>query len=108
MNSRVSLTEAARLVGGVGVSAEDTYTWESGELSLHASLDFSWTFRGAETIANVSGEKLESESAKSRVLLGLGGYYRWEHFSLGGEALAIGLGTKDTEYSSLFKLGVSF
>ena len=108
VNSRVSLTETAWLTGGLGLIAETARTWEGGSLSLRVSLDLAQSLGDAETIADVSGERLESESAKTRVLLGLGGVYRQGPFSLGAELTAGGLGSGDEKYSGQVDFGMKF
>ena len=85
VNSRVSFTDAEGFTGGVGVTAETARSWEGGASSLRGWLEIEQTLSSAGTLADVSGEKLESESSKPRLLLSLGGDYRMDRFSVGGE-----------------------
>ncbi len=108
VNSRVSLDDTRLLTGGLGLIAEIARSWVEGGLSLRISLDVEQTLGGAETVAVVSGEKLESESGKNRVLLGMGGVYRQGPFSLGAELSAGGLGSDDEAYSGRLDFGMKF
>ena len=108
VNSRISLDDSRRYKGGLGLSAETARTWEGGALSLRVSLDMEQALGDPETTAKVSGAKLSSESAKTRVLLGLGGAYRQGPFSLGAELSAGGLGSDDDEYSGRVDFGMKF
>ncbi len=108
VNSRVRLTEAKRLKGGVGLVAETGRVWDGGAFSLRGSVDVEQTLRGGATAVEVSGERLGSGTRTTRVLLGLGGVWRWGRFSLSGEATAGGLGTKDREYAGLLNVGIRF
>ena len=93
VNSRVSSGDSSRLVGGLGVVAETARerNWRGGALSLRGSLDLAQTLGDTHTSVDVSGEKLESKSPKTRLLLGLGGKYRKGRFSVGAEVSAGGL-----------------
>ncbi len=108
VNSRVSLDDSRRFKGGLGLIAETARTWEGGALSLHVLLDVEQALGDGGTTTVVSGEKLTSESAKTRVLLGLGGAYRQGPFSLGAELSAGGLGSDDDEYSGRVDFGMKF
>ena len=108
VNSRISLDDSRRFKGGLGLIAETARTWEGGALSLHVSLDVEQALGDGGTTTVVSGEKLTSESAKTRVLLGLGGAYRQGPFSLGAELSAGGLGSDDDEYSGRVDFGMKF
>ena len=108
VNSRVSLNDTAQLSAGLGLAAITERSWDEGGLSLRVSLDIEQTLGGAETTAEVSGEKLESESAETRALLGLGGTYRQGPFSFGAELTAGGLGSDDEEYSGRLDFGMKF
>ena len=57
---------------------------------------------------DVSGETLESESPKTRLLLGLGGTYRKDLFSIGAEISTGGLVSGDSEYSGWVTFGWKF
>ena len=108
VNSRVSLDDTRLLTGGAGLAAESERVWDEGGLSLRISLDIEQALGGAETTAVASGEKLESESGKNRVRLGVGGAYRQGPFSLGAELSADGLGTDDESYSGRLDFGMRF
>ena len=108
VNSRISLDDSRRFKGGLGLIAETARTWEGGALSLRVLLDVEQPLGDGGTTTVVSGEKLTSESAKTRVLLGLGGAYRQGPFSLGAELSAGGLGSDDEEYSGRVDFGMKF
>ena len=110
VNSRVSVGDASRLEGGLGVVAETARerNWRGGALSLRGSMDLAQTLGGGGTSTNVSGERLESESPKTRLLLGLGGTYRKGRFSIGAEVSAGGLVSGDSEYSGRVTFGWKF
>ena len=110
VNSRVSVGDASRFTGGLGVVAETARArnWRGGALSLRGSADLAQTLGGVETGVDVSGAKLESKSPKTRLLLGLGGTYRKGRFSMGAEIAAGGLGSGDARYSGQFTFGWRF
>ena len=110
VNSRVKLTDAKQLKGGGGLAAETARVWDGGahRLSLRGSVDVEQTLRGGVTAVEVSGERLRSGTRTTRVLLGLGGVYRWGRFSLSGEATEGGPGSDDQEYAGLLNLGIRF
>ena len=62
----------------------------------------------AETVAEVSGERLGSEADRTRGVLGLGAAYRWNRWSLGGEVSASGLGSDDSGYAASLRFGIQF
>ena len=108
VNSRVSFTDAVSFTGGVGVVTETARSWESRTSSLRGWLDIELTPSGAETFADVSGEKLESKSSKNRYLLSLGGDYRMGNFSTGGEVSVGSLGSDDSQFASQLYVGMHF
>ena len=108
VDARVSVAETARFTGGVGVAAQTAWAIEGGSFSLRGSLDLTQTLDDAETAVDVSGERLESKSAKTRLLLGLGGVYRKGRFSVSGEVSMGGLGSEDTQYSGQVSFGMRF
>ena len=110
VDTRVSSTNVNRFIGGLGVVAETAKerNWRGGALSLRASVDLERTLGGAETSVDVSGENLYSETAKTRLLLGLGGTYRKGRFSMGAEVSARGLGSGDTQYGGKATFGWKF
>ena len=103
-----SLDDAMRLTGGVGVVAETARTWDGGSFSLRGSLDLEQKIDDVETAVDVSGERLESKSTKTRFLFGLGGVYRKGRFSVSGEVSVGGLGSDDAEYAGRVTLGMRF
>ena len=108
VNSRVSFTDAEGFTGGVGVTAETARSWEGGASSLRGWLEIEQTLSSAGTLADVSGEKLESESSKPRLLLSLGGDYRMDRFSVGGEISVGDLGSDDTQYAGQLYFKMQF
>ena len=110
VNSRVTVGDSSRLEGGLGVVAETARArnWRGGALSLRGSLDLAQTLGAAETSIDVSGERLESESPKTRLLLGLGGTYRKGRFTAGAEIKAGGLVSGGSEYSGRVTFGWKF
>ena len=108
VNSRVKLTDPKQLKGVVGLVAETGRVRDGGSFSLRGSVDVERTLRGGATAVEVSGEKLRSESERTRVLLGLGGVWRRGRFSLGVEATADGPGSDEREYAGQINLGIRF
>lgn len=108
VGSRVSLDEATRSTGGIGLSAETARTIEDETLALRASADIERALGAAETAAVVSGERLGSEASATRVLLALGGIWRTGRFSLGAQLAARGSGSDDSEFSGRISLGWAF
>ena len=110
VNSGVSAVDSTRFEGALGVVAETAgaRSWRGGAFSLRGSLDLAQTLGAADTSVDVSGEKLESETSRTRVLLGLGGTYRKDYFSIGAEISAGGLVSGDSEYSGRVTLGWKF
>ena len=108
VDARFSLDDARRLTGGVGVVAETVRTWDGGAFSLRGSVDLEQKLGDAETVVDVSGERLVSESAETRFLFGLGGVYRKGRFSVSGEVSVGGLGSDDAEYAGRVTLGMRF
>ena len=109
--TRVSLGKAARSIVGLGVVTETTHSWGGGErkLDLRGRLGMEQVLGNAETVAHVSGERLASESARTRAVLGLGAAYRWNRWSWGGEVSASsGLGSDDSDYTVSLRLGMQF
>lgn len=110
MPSRVTVKDASRVTGAVGMAAETARArnWRGGELTLRGSLDLARTLSGAETSVDVSGERLASEPAGTRLLLGLGGTWRRGRFSVTAEVSADGLGSGDAEYAGRIAFGWKF
>ncbi len=109
VDAQVALQAAEHLAGGVGLIAATQYVWdEEQSLSLRGSLDVEQAFNDRETVVDVSGESLMSDSKNTRVLLGLGGSYHWGHFSLNSEVSVGGLDSGDQEIFGQLTLGVQF
>ena len=106
VGARASFSDEARLVGGIGASAQTLHGWKGGELTWHGSLDLEQTLNSRSTSVNVSGEKLKSETVSTRMLLGLGSLYRKGDLSISGQVSVDGLGTDDEDYSGQVNIGV--
>ncbi len=110
VGSRVSLRNAARSIVGFGVVTESAHSWDDSDrkLVLRGRLGLERVLGDAETVADVSGEHLGSQAARTRGVLGLGAAYRWSQLSLGGEVSASGLGSDDSDYTAGLRLGMRF
>ena len=110
VESRVSLRKTARTIVGLGVVTETAHSWNGGErkLDLRGRLGVEGVVGSAETESDVSGERLGSEAAPTRVVLGVGAAYRWNRWWLGGEVSASGLGSDDSDYTVSLRLGAQF
>ena len=108
VGSRVSVARKTRSTGGIGLSAETARALEDGELTLRASVGVERALGGADTATGVSGERLVSETSDTRILLGLGGTWRKERFSLGAQVTAGGPDSDDAEYSARISLDWKF
>ena len=108
--TRVSLDTARSSVAGLGVAAETAQAWGGGErtLALRGRLGVERVLGDAETAVTVSGERLGSESARTRLLLGLGGTWRNGRWSLGADVAAAGAGSDDSDYTANLRLGMRF
>ena len=109
VDARVSLSDADRVLGGLGMLVETVRPWGEGAFSLRGSLDVERTVRGATTTTQVSGEPLSADATDHSLLVGLQGSYRQGRFTVGAEILARQeLGSTDNEYTSFLNLGLSF
>ena len=106
VDARASFSDETRLSGGIGASAETMRHWNGGELTWRGSLDIEQRLNSRSTSVNVSGEKLKTETATTRLLLGLGSLYRKGDFSISAQISADGLGTNDEKYSGQLNIGV--
>ena len=108
--TRVSLDAARSSVAGLGVAAETAHALDGGErtLALRGRLGVERVLGDAETAVTVAGERLGSESARTRLVLGLGGTWRHGRWSLGGEVAAAGAGSDDSDYTANLRLGMRF
>ena len=110
VGSRVSRDDAERSDVGLGIVAETAHDWDDGRrtLSLRGELGWERTLGDAETAVDVSGERLRSESAGTRPVLGLGGTYRWGAYALGGAVSVSGPGSDDSAYTAGLRFGMRF
>ena len=129
VESQVSLQRATQSTLGLGVVTETAHSWDDGKrtLALRAWLGVEQVLGGAETTVDVSGERLGwleqalgqetvgevserlgSEAAPTRVMLGLGAAYHWDRWSLGGEVAASALGSDDNHHTASLRLGMQF
>lgn len=110
VDSHVSMDDDALVTGSLGVVAEKAraWNWRDGELFLRGSLDLERILDGSQTMVDVSGEQLSSESPESRFLLGLGGTYRREHLSLGADFSAVDPDSGDAHYAARITFGWGF
>ena len=108
VDARVSFPDLHRVAGGLGMALETSHAWNDGAFFLRGSVEIERTFKGAATVAHVSGETLTSEAARDRGLLGLSTAWRNGRFSMGGEFSATGLGSRDREYSGHVTFGIAF
>lgn len=110
VHSQLSTKDSDRLTAGTGLVAETERVWDNGAqaFAVRGSLDL-WRTLGDGTVLQVSqGESLKSVSDKTRVLLSLGGVYRWGRFSVSSEVAAGGPGSRDQEYAGFLNLGIRF
>lgn len=110
VHSQLSTKDSDRLTAGTGLVAETERVWDNGAqaFAVRGSLDL-WRTLGDGTALQVSqGEPLKSVSDKTRVLLSLGGVYRWGRFSVSSEVAAGGPGSRDQEYAGFLNLGIRF
>ncbi len=110
VGSRVSLLKSARSIVGLGIVTEYAHSLDGSkpQLILHGRLDLEQVLGDAETVADVSRERLVSKAPRTRGMLDLGAVYRWKRWSLGGEVSASGLGSNDRGYSASLHLGMQF
>lgn len=110
VGSRVSLDGAGRTDAGFGLVAERDHAFDDGarSLSLRGELGVERSLGDAQTIAEVSGERLRSEAAETRAVLGLGGAYRWNGYSLGGAVSVSGPGSDDRVYTATIRFAMRF
>jgi len=110
VQSRLRAEDSDRLTAGTGLVAETERVWANGTraFTVRGSLDV-WRTLGEGTALKVSqGEPLKSVSDKTRLLLSLGGEYRWGRFSVSGVVAAGGPGSRDREYAGYLNLGIQF
>ena len=110
VRSRVSLRETVRSIVGLGVVTEIAYLWDGGKqkLDLRSRLGVERVLGDAETVMDVSGERLGSEAGRTRAVMGLGAAYRWNGWSWGGEVSASGFGADESDYTVGLRLRTQF
>ena len=110
VGSRVSARQSDRSILGLGVVAETTHAsaGHGRALALRGNLGVERMLGDAKTVVDVSGERLVSEAAGVRGVLGLGAAWRWNRWSLDGELSAAGLGTEDSGYAASLRIGMQF
>jgi len=110
VGTQVSFAETNRSIGGFGIATQTTHSWDGGErkLVLRGRLGVEGVLGDAETVVNVSGERLGSEAARSWGVLGLGAAFRRNQWSLGAEVSASGLGSDDSNYAASLRLAMQF
>ena len=110
VGSRVSLGDAARTDAGLGIVAKTDHSRDDGQrtLSLWGELGVERSLSDAETAVDVSGERLFSEAGRTRMVLGLGGAYRWGRYSLGGTITSSGAGSDDSDFAGSVRFGMRF
>ena len=110
VGAQVSLVKTDRSIGGIGIVTETTHSWNDGErkLVLRGRLGVEGVLGDAETVVNVSGERLGSEAARTWGVLGLGAAVRWNQWWLNAEVTASGLGSDDSGYAASLRLVMQF
>ena len=104
VGSRVRYADESRSTVGLGVLAEVTQL----EYSLYGSLDLESVFAGEETVVQVSGQQLASESKRTRVLAGMGGRWQGQRVTLHGGLRLADPGGKNQEISASVLISGSF
>ena len=110
VGSLVSLGNTDRSIVGLGIVTETAHSWDGSErnLVLRGRLGVERVLGDAGTVADVSGERLDSEAAPTRAVLGLSAEYRWNGWSLDGAVSASGPGSDDGDYTVSLRLGTQF
>ncbi len=108
VGARFSFVRGSRLAGGLGLLAETERAARGGTLRLRGAADLESVLSGAETIVEVSGERLRAEAGRTRVLLGVGARWRKGRFSMDGELNAAGLTSDDKTWGGRLALGWRF
>ena len=110
VDSLVSMRDASRLTGGVGLAAETEIGSDGagGAFTLRGSADLERVFGGSRTRVLVSGEELVSEASPTRLGLGFGADYRRRGISLGAAVSATGSGSDDAFYSGMLTFRMTF
>ena len=110
VGSRVSLGQADRAIVGLGIVMETNPSRDDSDhtFALHGRLGVERVVSDVETGMDVSGERLDSQAARTLGVLGLGAVQRWDRWSLSGEISASGLGTDESSYAASLRLGTQF
>ena len=108
--SRVSLRDGARRHIGAGVTTLTTQAWDEGERSiqLRAHAGAERALGPASTRTGVSGETLASEADPVRVAAGMSVMYQSGAWSVHGELVASGVGSRDNAYRAALRVGMRF
>ncbi|MDE0410492.1 MAG: hypothetical protein OXN81_21815 [Alphaproteobacteria bacterium] len=107
--SRISLDGSYRVRAGAGAVVETGLLPEDGvdRLTLRGSLGVDRSLDRESTV-RVLGTRLESTAPANRLLLGIGGTWRWGGFSLDAALRADGLGSDDSALSGHLEFRVRF
>ena len=110
VESLVSVRDASRLAGGIGLAAETGIGSDGagGAFTLRGSADLERTFGPSRTRVVVSGEELVSEASRTHVSLGFGADYSGRGFSVGAAVSATGSGSGDAFYSGMLTFRMTF
>ena len=110
VGAQISLAQTDRSIGGLGIVTETAHSWRGNErtLVLRGRLGVEGVLGDAETVVNVSGERLGSKAARNWGVLGLGAMFRWNQWSLGAEVSVSGLGSDDSNYAADLRLATQF
>ena len=110
VGTQVSLGKTERAIAGFGIATETTHSWDGSEakLVLRGHLGVEGVLGDVETVADVSGEPLGSEAARTWGVLGLSAAYHWNQWALGAEVSASGLGSVESGYAASLRLVMQF
>ena len=109
VNSRVSFPDLHRRTGGFGLMVETAHIVGSGAFALRASADVARTFRDAQTVTWVSGERLSSSSPPHVAMADIDAAYRRGFVSIGARGAAgIAFDSDLWEYAGRLTLGIHF
>ena len=86
VGSRVSVSDTARLAGGVGMTVRGERRAGAGMLVLEGSGDLAHALDGTTSVTDVSGARLTSEAEEMELRLALAGVWRQGGFSLAAQA----------------------
>ena len=104
VGAQVSGVDESRTALGLGMRAE----LEGSESSLYGSVDVESVLAGEETTVRVSGQELDSESERTRVLVGVGGQQQGKRVMLRGGLRLADPGGRNQEVSASISVSGSF